>query len=711
MPLPGAEWRDLRRLPLWLALGIALLAFALAYQWPGGASTTIDVGAQGDRSYLSNFYAQERSTDPANPFDYRWAQPVAFVTIPGVGRNVPLTVTLHVVGRPEGAPPTNLTVRAGAETVADFEPEGYPPRPYTVTVPPAANTADDLVLTLQSDAYSPPGERRELGVLVDSIEVAQPPGQLAIPPPSTLGWLLLSLLLVHFTLSHVRVPARPAALATLTAGLLAAAALALARYDLTIFVEEFTVVTFSTYLLALLMPPLVEWTLRRLRVPPSLPDLRALMLVFLAAFAVKAGGMLHPQFVDLDHLFRVHQVQELVNNPAQFWDKYQRVTTADETGTVHEETEHSMLGQWNLVVPFPYSPIGYFVLAPLALIWPRGHEFELVTAVDTTLAALSSTLVFALYAMARRGLNSPRAGIAAAIVVSFAPITYLHFSDGAYPYIWAGWISVVYLMAAVLLAPVAARRGPFAVLTVLSALTFLSHTALVFFALAFVAAAAVIIWAIRRTRSGAAHTAGLHFLPLLWSFLAGAVLSLVYYGGYIVPILTVSIPALLQRGIGGGVGLDERYLGWKLLYGFGPQVQAHFTGWPIVLAAVGLIAAAFALWRTQTVPPSGPAPSSPPNPYRAVTFVFLAAWTVTFLAFSALDLRFNLLQRHMLFGLPLVALLSGYTIALLSRRGPSLPRVRPSHVMAGALLAYMLLVGLNLWVDRALRYVLPPGSG
>jgi hypothetical protein len=269
---------------------------------------------------------------------------------------------------------------------------------------------------------------------------------------------------------------------------------------------------------------------------------------------------------------------------------------------------------------------------------------------------------------------------------------------------------VVYLVAAALLAPVASRPAPFIALTILSALTFLSHTAIAFFAVAFVAAAIAIVWLARRTRAGASAMAGVRFRPLLWSFLGGAVLSLVYYGGYIVPILTVSIPALLQRGLGGGgVGLDERYLGWKLLYGFGPQVQAHFTTWPVLLAAAGLITAAFALWRTRRRPAPTPAPTA--DPYRAVTFVFLGAWTATFLTFSALDFRFNLLQRHMLFGLPLVALLSGYALALLWRRGPALPRLRPSVLMAGALLAYMLFVGLNLWADRALRYVLPPGSG
>src|SRR5512133_1382627 len=215
--------------------------------------------------------------------------------------------------------------------------------------------------------------------------------------------------------------------------------------------------------------------------------------------------MMHPKFVDLDHVFRVHQVQELVNNPGEFWDKYQHVTTADETGTIHSEQQHSMLGQWNLIVPFPYSPIGYFVLAPLGCIWPSGHEYELVTASDTFLAALSGTIVFALFAIAARGLGSGRAGIIAGAIVSFAPITYLHFSDGAYPYIWAGWISVVYVMAAICLADRAGKPGPFALLSVLSALTILSHTAIAFFAVAFVAAVVAIVWTMRWRRWGPAE--------------------------------------------------------------------------------------------------------------------------------------------------------------------------------------------------------------
>lgn len=712
-PLVGAEWRDFLRWPLYAALTFSLFAMVIAYQWPGSAHINLDVGAQGDQAYLSNLFAPEPSQDSAHPFYYRWTRDVSKVTLPGVGRGVPLALTLYLAGRPAGAPPADFTVIVGGAQLAMLQPEGYPPNPYTVQIPASANRADNLVITLTSKTFSPGGERRQLGVVVDRIEVAQEGSGFALPPVYPIAWLLVCLLLAYMTLRHLDVSAHAATISTMALGALTALTLAGARYDLTVFVAALAVVMLCVYGLALLMPMLVVWTMRRLRVGIGAGELRALMLIYLLAFAVKAGGMMHPQFVDLDQIFRVHQVQELVNNPAQFWDKYQRVTTADQdTGTIHSDQQHSMLGQWNLIVPFPYSPVGYFVLAPFGWIWPNGHETELVTASDTMLAALSGAIVFALFAIARRGLGSGRAGVLAGAIVSFAPITYLHFSDGAYPYIWAGWISVVYVMAAVCLADRANKPGPFVLLSVLSALTILSHTAIAFFAVAFVAAAMIIVWVMRWRRWGAdiedmgeGQTAKMR--PLLLSFLAGGVLSLVYYGGYIVPVLTVSLPALMQKGAQSGVGTDQRFLGARLLGGFFPQIEAHFAVWPALLAACGLWIAYFGLRNGG---------KQPPNPKSAgrITFVFLAAWTLTFLLFSAIDLRVNLLQRHMLFGLPLLALLAGYALTKLDWAVRGLGRLRglrPAPILAGLLIAYLFLVGWNLWVERVLHYILPPGSG
>jgi hypothetical protein len=705
-PIVGAEWRDFLRWPLYGALAFALAAFVLAYQSSGGASVSVDVGAQGDAAFLSNFYAQEQNTDPAHPFDYRWTRDVSTFRLPGVGRNVPLELVLYLAGRPGGSPPADFTVIANGARLTTFQPAGYPPQANVIDIPASANQEDDLTIILTSVPFSPQGERRQLGVVIDRIEVRQLSGGPVLPPLYPLAWLLISLLLGYMSLRHLGFGGRGVMLAVMGLGGLAALALARDRYDLTLFVEEIAVVMLCAYVLAVLLPPAAVWTMRKVRVRIGAAELRWLMLIYLLAFGVKAGGMMHPRFVDLDHVFRVHQVQELVNNPAQFWDKYQHVTTADETGTVHSEQQHSMLGQWNIIVPFPYSPIGYFVLAPLAWIWPSGHEYELVTASDTLLAALSDTVAFALFVIAVRGMGSRKAGIIAAAIANFAPITYLHFSDGAYPYIWAGWISVVYVAAAICLADRANKPGPFALRTLLSALTILSHTAIAFFAVAFVASIVVIVWVLKwRWGKGVSST---RFMPLLWSFLAGGVVSLIYYGGYIVPILTVSLPALLQRGSSNtGVGLDERYLGWKLLYGFFPQIEAHFAVWPALMALAGLIV--FAMTAVTAVQMGRQQDSS--GLFRVVTLVFLGAWTVTFLAFSALDLRVNLLQRHMFFGLPLLALLAGYALAKVDRQARSLARVGPAAVLTGLLVVYLFLDGLHIWADRVLRYVLPPGSG
>jgi len=352
------------------------------------------------------------------------------------------------------------------------------------------------------------------------------------------------------------------------------------------------------------------------------------------------------------------------------------------------------------------------------LIWPYGHVTELVNASDTLLAALSGTIVFGLYAIAARGLGSRRAGVLVGAIVSFAPITYLHFSDGAYPYIWAGWISVVYITAAICLADRAGKPGPFVLLSVLSALTILSHTAIAFFAVAFVAAIVMTVW-VMRWRGWLPSGLPLRFMPLLWSFLVGAVLSLVYYGGYVVPVLTISLPALFQRSSSTGVGLDQQYLGARLLSGFFPQIEAHFAVWPALLALAGLLVAGIRQWAVTGGQGSGIRyqGSGSYNPHSAfriphsVTFVFIVAWTATFLAFSAIDLRVNLLQRHMLFGLPLIALLGGYALSKLDWRIGRFPQLQPVPVLAALLVAYLFLNGLSIWTDRVLHYILQPGSG
>jgi hypothetical protein len=161
----GVEWRDFLRWPLYAALLLCIVLWVLAYQRGSAAAISVDVGAQQDGAFLTDFYAQEHNPDPAHPFDYRWTRDASTFRLPGVGRNVPLELTLYLAGRPQGSPVPDFTVIADGTTITTLEPAGYPPQPYSVTIPAAANRDDDLTVLLTSKTFSPQGERRQLGVV------------------------------------------------------------------------------------------------------------------------------------------------------------------------------------------------------------------------------------------------------------------------------------------------------------------------------------------------------------------------------------------------------------------------------------------------------------------------------------------------------------------------------------------------------------------
>ncbi len=103
-----------------------------------------------------------------------------------------------------------------------------------------------------------------------------------------------------------------------------------------------------------------------------------------------------------------------------------------------------------------------------------------------------------------------------------------------------------------------------------------------------------------------------------------------------------------------------------------------------------------------------------------------------FALFSLADLKVNLLQRHMLFALPLLGLLAGYALVRLMQWGTQNGQLRANTVAAkqtylvllevvkvawfgwlvvAGLIAFLFLVGWEVWLNRVMNYVLPPGSG
>jgi len=78
---------------------------------------------------------------------------------------------------------------------------------------------------------------------------------------------------------------------------------------------------------------------------------------------------------------------------------------------------------------------------------------------------------------------------------------------------------------------------------------------------------------------------------------------------------------------------------------------------------------------------------------------------LTFALFSVVDTWINLLQKHMIYAMPTLAVLNGLALAALWRRG------RAGQALCVALWLILAVSSLVLWANRVVNYALPPGSG
>jgi hypothetical protein len=370
-----------------LALAAALaLAVLLAAQLPFHYRITIGQadGPGADLPLIQGFNTPE--TDSYGPF--RWTAGASRVVLAGLGGRA-LDVTIHshpisAVMAERG--PRDWTLLADGRVLATIpvRPQGGSVR---VCVPPGPG--DDHVLELRSATTMPPGDTRELGVLVDGISVRAIPG-LAAPPWRALLAALLGLALAWATLRQIgfravgaawvagpccalvacaafldmprfalggepalvalglawalgcalTLPVRALlglAAALLIAGLAAQAAmrwwgacLLLAALDLA---------------LAAAIRPAIARRWHTLAGAPTPPTLRVLALLTVSVFALRYGGKIYPEAMPGDIGFHVNRFGDALR------------------GTV-------FLLSKNRGVDFPYPPALYILLAPLALVTP-----------------------------------------------------------------------------------------------------------------------------------------------------------------------------------------------------------------------------------------------------------------------------------------------------------------------------------------------------
>ena len=709
--------RGLTAWPLAVLVLAATVCLGLAYQVPVDWQFAVGRLNASDHLYLRSFNPAE----PEGAFSFRWSSSESYLRFPGSGRlpSARLELEMQSGGRPAslGLPKVQLWDTATNRLLSEVEVQ---PEPKTYRFDYRAEGSKlegDLVFTLKvADAFRDPGHNLPLGVVLTSVRLRGGPsdGRPVLPSFPHLALLLAGLVVFYLALARAGWSAGRAA--WLSGVLLAAAAFALAayRFHLTPAVSVLFLTLLLSYpLLVLGLRATAAWLSRRGQAFPA-TTARWLALIFVAAFVFKATGLNHPSFRVVDHWFRIHQINRFWEHPADFWQQYFNVSTgATVTGL---EGGSAVLGQWGVQVSLPYSPLFYLLAAPLSLLWPSHNDPNLLAAVNDLASWLEVSQVFLLYIILKRSFAlawAERAAIFAAAIFGFYPLGFLLFSDGGYNSILAGWLSLLFVALLVDWLRLTEEGWPvsrwhYAWLGLALGFSLLSHTSTLLLVGAFVVVLTFGLLARRRW-----HKAGRR-LALVG--LAGFGLALVlYYGWYVPSLLTRTLPTLFERLGTGGLGQDRKLLGSNLLTGFWPQLWEHFRLWPFLLALVALAA----LVRLSAIGrPQGAVKDQPIVNQNAVFPLVLGAALVVFALFSLLDLRVNLLQKHMLFVAPFLCLGSGVALSL-AWEGVSGWAARRKNKLAlwvvGAAISGLLLVnlvqGLLIWYARVYYTTYPPGSG
>src|SRR5205823_9741515 len=130
-------------------------------------SYDIQIGGSTDSPLLRGFNEGEEAQGDKT-LEFRWSTGDSYIILQDVGRQ-DFDVTLWVSGsRPPGQPQAALFISAGGKTLLNAAP---PPvlKGYTFRVPREAVDDGTLGLRLTANAFSPPGDPRQLGVIVSRL--------------------------------------------------------------------------------------------------------------------------------------------------------------------------------------------------------------------------------------------------------------------------------------------------------------------------------------------------------------------------------------------------------------------------------------------------------------------------------------------------------------------------------------------------------------
>ncbi len=617
--------------PLLVLLVAALVIFGAIFQLP--VSYSVDVGSGRDTPFIEGFNAPLFPLPGGSPGNYRTTSAHAYVIVPGVGSDNSFKVTLRMAADGGPALKGDTRINANGREVGRVRlGNGWQDVVVTATSGPSGvfNAANLDLEIVSPTELAEGGEQR--GALVDRVTIEQVGsiGVLSRSPAHESG-LLLGLLLLYLLVARsggvvARLPSRRLALCvtTLTAAIVAWA-LAVYRVDVLVALPH----TLMTLALGYLLFVAAVHLLPRISGRATPATLRPVATTLALAFMLRYGFSALPQAQVIDLPYHLKWLKTLLGG--DFLALY--LPSAGGLSSVPPE--------WNLNVLIPKSPLFYVAL------WPLGffRAIALGPAILLVTSLFDTSVVLLLFVLLRR--VSFKAALWSALLYAVMPLAMRAFAFGILPTILAQALALLVIAIPVLFPDGLRRPLPFAGWVLLLAASLVAFpTALAFNSFVLIFSGVGWAWQRAAPRSTLTLLAGGFAIAVVLSFVA-------YYGLYIGPFLAQTLPAM-QGGV--------RSHGQELWPGGLPELIGWTAGYSIswvlwLLLPTGI----WLLWQSGTSPQR--AGQSLRQRLASRMAILMLAWLIIFVLGVALNLRFDMIGKHIYYTMPATAIAGGLVLS------------------------------------------------
>jgi hypothetical protein len=677
---------------LWLVAAAFVAAAVLTAAYQVRPMYRIGIGDTAhDTPLIAGFNAPERQSAADGGARYRWTRERGQITFPGIGRGA-VAVDLLLNGSINPAPETQVLANGAAIATLHLTPDF---RPYHIEIPASLMTHGTLELTLATNPFTPRGDRRTLGIVVQSVTVRPQGAGFALPPAR----IALSFWIGAVCVALALAVAGFGGLSAFAGAMVAAGGMAafLVRNRLFLTVDAGGVVRAGVLMLAVtafirfVFAPLC----RRAGLATTARDARWLALIAGAVLALRFAGVLHPDIVIVDLKFHLHRFADV----ADMHRLLLPIQSAEFGG-------RTVL----------YAPTPYLFMLPFSWVIHDRVLLLFLFSLGVDLARFC-----ALWLVTRRVTRDLLTANLVVLTMALMPVGWIVYSWGTFANIFAeGMLTLLFALLALGYDRLA---GPHrwrwcAAFAAVICLTLLAHvgvfvlTALTvaLYSTARLAFASLPMRSSFRARRGeriavslfllAGLAAALVAFALFYRFpardlLAGqhaasvdqeatntqpAPVNHVYRTGGATPDDRIGLPAVATTHL--SVALVRE--AWEMSYAF-------YRVWPVITCIAGCVL----LWRSRRAERVDAASAVfSPGDHRRAMALTIAVWMAVAAIMLVVGIVTRLYVRYPLFALPAIAFGSGVALAWLVRR------MWWGGYVATVLLALSAITTLLMWYDR-----------